>query len=96
MTARESTPKPWPENAWPTADQLADWLPIATRAERVELAAVFLRNSERSQDCFLRNHDALEDEASHLRAKATRYRLAWLSARRWRVAMRHVPRGADS
>lgn len=40
------TAKTWPENSWPTAEQLADWLARCTDAERVAFAESVLDRAQ--------------------------------------------------
>lgn len=74
--------RPWAENAYPTAEELADWYAAAPREERVRLAEQFIANAERASACFLMDHEGLGDELSWQRRRAAKYRTAWLSARR--------------
>ena len=82
------TARSWPENALPTAEQLAQWLTVCTADERLGWTTGALRASETAHTCFIRNHAALEDEvqaawtvAATRRNEARRYWLAWQSAR---------------
>jgi hypothetical protein len=43
----DRTPKPWAPDSWPTAEQLADWLEVCTREERIEFTTAELRNAQR-------------------------------------------------
>lgn len=51
------TPRPWPENTIPTNEQMADWLAVCTRWERIAFVQNARHNSERADRCFLENHD---------------------------------------
>lgn len=45
-----TTPQDWPEDSWPTAEQLGGWLGRCTDEERVEFAGRAIRAA---QDRFL-------------------------------------------
>lgn len=53
----EVTPKAWPENVWPTPEELADWLVICTPAERILHAAAALESGQVAARCFELNHE---------------------------------------
>ncbi len=49
------TPRTWPENAWPTAVQLAEFLKVCTDEERVYWAQLMLTDSERATLCRIQH-----------------------------------------
>lgn len=51
------TPRPWPENAEPTDQQLADWLAVCTPTERLDWVHASLRDTDRAWRCALNGHD---------------------------------------
>lgn len=53
-----STPRPWPENAWPTAAELADWLSRCTSDERLSYADHSLATAQRAARCVDQQHAA--------------------------------------
>lgn len=69
----EVTPRPWPENAWPTAAELADWLSRCTSDERLSYADHSLATAQRAAACVDRRHDdrLAEVEAERDAARAT-------------------------
>ncbi len=46
MPTQLSTPKSWPDDSWPTAAQLADWLGRCTDEERLAFAAGALSDAQ--------------------------------------------------
>lgn len=88
-------PRTWPELQHPTPDQWLDWLLANDRADRVAIVARVLAHVEDAQACVVQGHDTLRLELAHLdvllrvsTAQARRYRLAWMSARRFRWRLR--------
>lgn len=51
------TPRPWPECARPSAEQLADWLTNARPDELFEHATRALALSDGAEKCFVMNHE---------------------------------------
>jgi hypothetical protein len=68
------TPRTWPEYAEPTPEQLADWLAVATRDERVKFAERAIHDARTAGDCFMRNHAAIEREIDYLRGRVATIR----------------------
>lgn len=56
------TSKGWPENRWPTTEELALYLCEATEQERLEFAGKAIRNAQDANQCFLENHKALLEQ----------------------------------
>lgn len=48
-----TTPRTWPEDSWPTAEQLLDWLLTATRPEQLETTARAIENGQRASTCLM-------------------------------------------
>lgn len=57
-TSEVVTPRPWPENAWPTAAELADWLSRCTSEERLDYADRSLTTAQHAARCFDERHAA--------------------------------------
>lgn len=76
MTDRldDKTPVLWLENAIPTPEQLAAWLGLCTRAERIDHARRALEAAEACHRCFMEGHDILLAEVTRLRAAVDRVR----------------------
>lgn len=54
---QDGTPWTWPDNAWPTPQQLADWLEVCTRKERVSLCRSMLVSAKTATRCIERDHE---------------------------------------
>ena len=67
-----STERPWPENAWPTAEQWLDWLLILDREQQMAQAESRLLDAEHAHRCVLMNHDNMQAEINWLRDRANR------------------------
>lgn len=80
--AERDAQRTWPENAEPTPEQLADWLQVIDRGERIRVAEEMLDNARTARACFIEHHQGLMREVSHARRDRYRYWLAWQSARR--------------
>ena len=55
--------KPWPDNAWPTPEQFADWYIEQPREERVRLAEWVIFQGQASERCILQNHEGRIEQA---------------------------------
>jgi hypothetical protein len=51
------TPRTWPANAQPTAEQLADWLRAMPRVELVQMCEQFIRDGETASRCWREMRD---------------------------------------
>lgn len=58
----EPTPRPWPENAWPTAAELADWLSRCTSAERLSYADLSIATAQRAVACVEQDHEGAHEK----------------------------------
>lgn len=50
------TPRPWPEGTIPTNEQMADWLEVCTRWERIAFVQNSRYQGEAADECFRMNH----------------------------------------
>lgn len=48
-------PRPWPENAWPTAEQLLTFFDTACNECRLRMAEAALQDGERAALCRVRH-----------------------------------------
>lgn len=93
-----ATPRPWPEGIRPTPLQLLAYLRDPEHSDvdddALRILAALLDANETADRCIVADHDSEIDRCWKARTDAVldahRYRLAWLSARRWRRAYRHV------
>jgi hypothetical protein len=83
----------WPRNTMPTPAQWRDWFVACGPIAQAEIARLVLEASERSNACFLMNHEGAVREAAFLRRRVWRFQLAWRSARRGRRAWRDAAAG---
>lgn len=63
------TPRTWPEGMIPTNEQMADWLEVCTRWERIAFVQNARMNSDDAQRCLMENHRSLRAEVEHLRKR---------------------------
>ena len=85
----------WPEGSMPSPQQWLDWLLRLDRSDQMIIAERVDKALDRSHRCFAMNHDnlmrelrACEDQRWKTTLRMKRYRLAWLSARRYRRNVR--------
>lgn len=48
--------RPWPENAWPTAEQWLPWFLGQAPDEQLATAERFIEAAQEAAECFMQNH----------------------------------------
>lgn len=66
------TDRPWPENAWPTAEQWLPWFLEQTPDEQLMAAERIVRSAQEAHECFTRGHEGWERRAMDAEATVAR------------------------
>lgn len=64
MMAEHTCPRTWPENAWPTPEQLAEYVASCCAQCRLSFAAGAIFSAMRATKCIESNHRALVTEVA--------------------------------